>query len=172
MSKDKNKKEITLMTLLANEATADSRRLLKKYGNIQASNHTDLEQKLAQLYFQMDDKIALEKELAEIHPHKNWLLKYIQPKVEIKPEDVKTEPNEIEKKSNFSNCSCSGKCPCNGSQNRCKCGSSAFDAQEKTASTVLRDKNNPAESPAGLIALVAVVGFTFYAFYALNKTLK
>ena len=92
------RKDISLMTLLANEATSDARKLLKKYGNQDAADYNDLEVKLANLYFQSNDKLGLEKEMAEIHPHKKWLLKYIQPVV--KKEEVKVEVKPEEKKSN------------------------------------------------------------------------
>jgi hypothetical protein len=69
------KQEITLMTLLANEATKDSADILKKYNKPKPQNHADLEVKLAELYFEQDDKIQIEKELANIHPHKNWIVK-------------------------------------------------------------------------------------------------
>lgn len=78
-----DRRDITLMTILANEATADSRKLLKKYNRPDAKNHTDLEQKLAELYFNTPDKVQLEKEMAAIHPHRKWLQKYIEPKVEV-----------------------------------------------------------------------------------------
>jgi hypothetical protein len=69
------KKDITLMTLLAYESTPDARRLLKKYGYPDAKSYGDLEIKLAELYYAIPDKLSFEKELAEIHPHKNWILR-------------------------------------------------------------------------------------------------
>ena len=78
----KGGQEITLMTVLANEATGPSRKLLKQYGQPDAKNYQDLEIKLAQLYFNTKDKVELEKQLAEIHPHKNWILKNVQPVIE------------------------------------------------------------------------------------------
>jgi len=78
----KGGQEITLMTVLANEATGPARKLLKKYGQPDAKNYQDLEIKLAQLYFNTKDKVELEKQLAAIHPHKNWILKNVQPVIE------------------------------------------------------------------------------------------
>jgi len=99
MSKQRQpkKKEITLMTVLAYESTSDAQKLLKKYGREPAKGYADLEIKLANLYFDTPDKIQLEKELAEIHPHKKWLLDNTQPIV--KQEVVVTEkPNENNQK--------------------------------------------------------------------------
>jgi hypothetical protein len=103
------KKEITLKTMLAKEATSDSRKLLKKHGLQDANDHDDLETKLARLYLDSSNKISLEKEMAQIHPHKKWLEKYIEPKIEIQEKiiEIKAEP---EKKSNADgdvNCKCS-----------------------------------------------------------------
>jgi|TARA_R110000744_G_scaffold232318_1_gene350376 hypothetical protein len=72
---NKKKQDITLMTILANEATKESDELLKSYNKPKATGHTDLEDKLAQLYFELDDKLSLEKKMAEIHPHKNWIVR-------------------------------------------------------------------------------------------------
>jgi hypothetical protein len=100
-TKDKLKKggqEITLMTILANEATGPSRKILKEYGQPDAKNYQDLEIKLAELYFNTKDKVVLEKKLAEIHPHKNWILKNVQPVIEEISKQVQVE----EVKSNAS----------------------------------------------------------------------
>ena len=92
--------DITLMTLLANEATDGSRKLLKKYGESDATNYKDLEVKLAELYFKTPDKVKLEKELAELHPHKKWILKNTEPEVKV------TETVIEEKKSNLDDNDC------------------------------------------------------------------
>lgn len=95
MRKRATKKEITLMTLLANEATNESRELLKRYKQPDAVNCADLELKLANLYTTTSDKFALEKEMAQIHPHKNWLLKRLG-------EDKKEQPIEAKEMENVS----------------------------------------------------------------------
>ena len=94
------KKDITLMTVLAYESTADAQKLLKKYGREPAKGYTDLEVKLANLYFDTPDKVQLEKELAEIHPHKKWLLDNITPLVTIEKQEISIEakPNEQSQK--------------------------------------------------------------------------
>lgn len=79
------KQEINLLTLLANEATGPARKLLLKYGYPDASDHKDLEQKLANLYFgSPDKKIEIEKAMAYIHPHRLWLEKYMKAPKSIK----------------------------------------------------------------------------------------
>lgn len=82
------KQEITLMTVLANEAAKESANVLAKYNKPKAKNHEDLEVKLAELYFEQPDKISIEKELAEIHPHKKWLVKSLNL---VKKDEVKCE---------------------------------------------------------------------------------
>lgn len=81
MKSKSNKADITIMTLLAHEATSDARKLLKSYGVPDAKSYNDLEIKLSELYVKTPDKIAFEKKLADIHPHKKFILKYNQPKV-------------------------------------------------------------------------------------------
>lgn len=96
------KREITLMTLLAYDATASARELLKKHNVPDATNVADLEKKLSDLYLSSSDKIALEKELANLHPHKNWLIQTLdliekskQPEQEQSPEDIPA-PTKVE----------------------------------------------------------------------------
>ena len=112
------KPDITLMTLLAYEATSDARNLLKKYGFKDAKGYADLEQRLSELYVGTADKIQLEKDLANIHPHKKWFLKTIQP-VEVK---VETTVVPEEKSSNADGCDCKEckahkSCPCTMNRN-------------------------------------------------------
>jgi hypothetical protein len=67
-----------------------------------------LEIKLAKLYFDTPDKLAIEKDFAEIHPHKNWILK--RTKVEEVEKPIVVEEPQI--KSNADGgckCCCSGR---------------------------------------------------------------
>jgi hypothetical protein len=119
MANQKSKK-ITIMGLLAECSTDQARNLLKKYGMPPAKNKAELELALANLYKTADDKKQLEKDFAEIHPHKNFMKKYLAPnmpqKKEIKVEEIKVvetkaEPTKeiiaTEIKSNANgNCSC------------------------------------------------------------------
>ena len=118
--KDKLKKggqEITLMTVLANEATGSSRKILKEYGMPDAKNYQDLEIKLAELYFNTKDKVALERKLAEIHPHKEFMKKYLlptpPPKAELVVEEITetTSTPEITKMPELVS-NCNGSCDC------------------------------------------------------------
>lgn len=128
-------KKITIMGLLAECSTNDARNLLKKYGMPPAKNKAELELALANLYKNCDDKKQLEKDFAEIHPHKDFMKKYLTPKEPIKSElvieDIKTEevkmpletaiqpnlPIMPEQQSN-----------CNGS---CACGCSSFSGVDQ-----------------------------------------
>lgn len=99
MSAKKSKPEITLMTLLAYEATDDAQKLLKKYTNQSAKNFADLEVKLGELYVKAEDKLKLEKEMARIHPHKKWIFERSEPvvTVEAKKTEVIATPIKEEK---------------------------------------------------------------------------
>lgn len=156
-TKDKLKKggqEITLMTILANEATGPSRKILKEYGQPDAKNYQDLEIKLAELYFNTKDKVVLEKKLAEIHPHKNWILKNVQPVIEETSKQVQVE----EVKSNAT-----GDCMCPQCQRQPYTDKTFFSAEGPTTQKV---------GVEGLIVpmmLFAMIGVTF-VFIA--KTIK
>jgi hypothetical protein len=116
-----------LLSLLANESTEKSRGLLKKYNQPDAKNHMDLELKLANLYKTSADKKLMDKEFCEIHPHKDFILKYTvkvpeQLTVESKNEIGMTEDSvkDILKKyiaetGDFSNCAGNNNCGCNKS---------------------------------------------------------
>lgn len=99
MSEKKSKPEITLMTLLAYEATDDAQKLLKKYTNQTAKNFADLEVKLGELYVKAEDKLKLEKEMARIHPHKKWIFERSEPvvTVEAKKTEIIATPIKEEK---------------------------------------------------------------------------
>lgn len=98
--KQKPKPKVDLMELLAYNATASARKLLLKYGQPDAKNYGDLQSKLNNLYKSETDKIAIEKDLAEIHPHRDFILKYLAPPVETKiilPEPISAASGEEEK---------------------------------------------------------------------------
>ena len=78
------KARVTLLGVIANGSTPQARELLVSKGYPDAENYTDLEYKLTKLYKQTEDKVALEKELANIHPHKDFIAKYIE--VDTTPE--------------------------------------------------------------------------------------
>ncbi len=78
-SKKKPKPTVPLLELLACNATKGAREILKKHGASDATGYEDLQSKLADLYKKVEDKVELEKEFAEIHPHKEFILKYLSP---------------------------------------------------------------------------------------------
>lgn len=160
---DKFKKNISIMTVLANCKTGDSRRLLEEYKIPKAINHEDLEYKLAKLYKESDDKTALEKKIAELHPHKDFILKYCAPKVveekqpiveeKKQPIDlqndtvVKAEKIIVEPSSNFSSaCGCSS------------CQQSSFDgAKAPQVQTPSKSMDNDKIVILGMFGLVTMI---------------
>lgn len=162
---DKRREKIDgLLSLLAVEATKESRDLLKKHGKPDARNHKDLESKLAELFQTCDDKKAVEKEFSEIHPHRKFILRYVE-----KPEPVETSkvdapngvtmtPDSIKEilreyissnSDNFSNCA--------GNPN-CNCGSSSF-----TGGQMAPAKINDTVMLMGVLGVVAIVGLLVYS---------
>lgn len=151
-----------LLSLLANESTNKSRGLLKKYNQPDAKNHTDLELKLANLYKTSADKKLMDKEFCEIHPHRDFILKYTikEPEdliVESKHEIGLTEDSvkDILKKyigetSEFSNC--------NGNPN-CVCNKSSFSGYSESFGQPQQSVNNNTVTVAlSVIGIVAILG--------------
>ena len=110
-------RSITIMGLLAECSTNDAKVLLKKYGISEAKNNQDLEFKLAKLYKNCSDKKQLEKDFAEIHPHKDFMKKYLlltpPPKTEVvveKVTEIASVPEIIKTPEIVSNCD--GGCSC------------------------------------------------------------
>jgi len=118
------KARVTLLGVIANGSTREARNLLKKYNQQDAKDYTDLEYKLTKLYRTTDDKIQFEKDLAEIHPHKDFIKKYCVLPIETEitvsvpcrcgsencPSTIGgTCPKSVvENKSNAGGCSCCG----------------------------------------------------------------
>jgi hypothetical protein len=163
---DKRREKIDgLLSLLSVEATKESRDLLKKHGRPDAKNYKDLETKLAELFYACDDKKALEKELCEIHPHRNFILRYVEKpapketKIEA-PNGVAMTPDSIKEilreyissnSENFSNCA--------GNPN-CNCGSSSFTGGQATAAP---SQINNTHMLMGVLGVVAIVGLLVYS---------
>lgn len=138
-------KKITIMGLLADCSTNEARQLLSKYGMPPVKNKAELELALANLYKTCDDKKQLERDFANIHPHKEFMKKYLVPSPtpkelvveEIKVEEVKKEtetPTPIVPEI------VSG---CNGNQS-CNCGCSNFsgvDGQKSNETNITTDKD-------------------------------
>jgi len=75
-TKEKQKR-VTLLGVIANGSTDKARKLVRKYGYPDATDYDDLEFKLTQIYHGTEDKLKLEKDLANIHPHKDFIVKYV-----------------------------------------------------------------------------------------------
>jgi hypothetical protein len=157
------KKEITLMTLIANEATADARKLLKKYNKADAKDCADLEMKLAQLYFATSDKIEIEKDLAAIHPHKNWILKRTKVEEVEKPIEIPQTTSNAEGECCNPNCPVHGKCTGYSNADAAKTTPIPLNQDNRDVTSVTEDyRMNPYHTIVPIIGLVAVVGFITY----------
>lgn len=180
----KKGQEISLITLLANTRTAQTRKLLEKHGKGDATCFEDLELKLAELYRDADDKIQLEKELAEMHPHRSFILKNLAPVPTPDPitkeisnadgvEETPTTPQEAESKNKsfidgptpaYSNCAGNSNCQCNSSySNACGCGGSGFDGNESVKTPGQPLKISETALVLGVLGLVAITGMVIYA---------
>lgn len=86
----KKPNKVTIMSVLANGNTGGACGILQEYGYPKPKNHADLEFKLAQLYRNSSEKRDLERKFAEVHPHKDLILKYCSPRPEF--QEKVTEP--------------------------------------------------------------------------------
>lgn len=160
----KKKKIDGLLSLLANEATADSRRLLSKYGMPDARNHKDLELKLAELYKNAGDKIQMDKEFCAIHPHKDFIIRYSEIKKEPTTVDVPnsyvvTEDRVKDMLKEYINGG--GYSNCNGNPN-CSCGKSNFAGYNESFGQPTQTSSNTATIALSVIGIVAVLGIIMH----------
>jgi aldehyde:ferredoxin oxidoreductase len=117
---------------------------LNKYGKQDAVSIPDLEKKLTDLYFSVEDKVQLEKEMAEIHPHKNWLLKT------MKPEEKEVQVVEEIKAPVFNETQTCPTCCPTCSMNR---KSNFYDEQQKPST-----KPTTYEAAIGPLAMLGLLG--------------
>ena len=81
MAKKRNPKKKqfdTLISVIANGSTDKAIELVSEKGYGKAQDMDDLQYKIGIMYVESGDKRAIEKELAQIHPHKDFILKYIE----------------------------------------------------------------------------------------------
>jgi len=169
-----SKNEITLMTLLANESATESRKLLKKYNKPDAKDCADLEVKLAQLYFDTPDKLAIEKELAAIHPHKDWLLKRTKVEEVEKPVviEVDQKTSNADGGCNNPNCPVHGQCvPVSNYDGIPSNPTWQTDEQKMTISerADIYNREHPYQMFIPIIGFVTIIGFMTYLLKS-NKT--
>lgn len=171
MKNKKDKLEISLLTLLAHESTSGARKVLQKYGKKDAQNYTDLEKKLAELYFNSPDKkLDIEKDLAEIHPHKKWLEKTLklvpQQKIEEKKEQVKE--TEIPKEQNTNT-----KCTCKHCQHSELLNELKHSSIEGELSELKKDKDSTSnQKEFDKTHLIVVGAISIFAIFALSMHYK
>jgi hypothetical protein len=156
--KNGNKKEYkTLLSALAFGSTDEAQKILVDNGMRESDSYEELEYNLAKLYSNATDKIKIEKQFAEIHPHSKFILKYLSPKVEpdtkeVRKEDLQTmetettPPTIVEMSSNASGNSCS-----------CGCGCSSAEG------TVAIQQNKIDYNALALVSIVAIVGIVMIA---------
>ena len=160
------KQKVSLLGVISNGSTGKARQLLKSYNEPDAKSHEDLHFKLSNLYRTTTDKLKLEKELAEIHPHKEFILKYCTPE---KQADVEIDPKEVEAKTKViatGGCSCgnpncqnskflnSGGCSNFSSQSSCACGcSSGIDGN----TSISKEPKNAANNDLMILGIIGII---------------
>jgi hypothetical protein len=150
MAKSKKKEYKSLLSLLATSSPEEAVTLIIKEGGEKPRNTGEIEFKLAKVYAASTRKPELEKKFAEMHPHKNFILKYLTPK---------EEPKEVVKEVIVSDNTipADGRCGCN----RCKCGCQNYsnaDGSQDNKPT----KDNTTVIVLGLVSIVAIVSMFSY----------
>lgn len=173
-NRTKNNKQIqykTLLSVLANGSELESRDLLKKYSGQDAQNTQDLEVKLARVYALSTDKREIEKHFALIHPHKEFILKYIKPQEELQPlkadDSITPETELVEAKKvthtvlhdGYSN---ANGLDCDKSSNACGCSSSFNGYSNMSGDSQTLTTNNHGIMVVGIVSIVALVGMVLY----------
>jgi hypothetical protein len=162
---------ISITELIALNSTGNARKMLKKYGKEDATGPEDLMIKITELYRDAPDKKEIEKQIAEMHPHKDFILKYCvaEPKAP-KPEEIKVEPviptkNMTVIHDGYSNCD-GGACQCkNKFSNACGC------SQFSGFSGSMKQENEQQAQKTSDLAIVATVVLGVLAFgYMVHKS--
>ncbi len=163
----------SLISVLANGSTADARALLVKNTGQDAKNRKDLANKLALMYMKSHDKIDVEKAFAQMHPHKDFLMKYLTPKEGEKlkvteltpapdpltpaPANTSTPVNTVMVDANKSNFSGSNDCPC-----RCPYCMGQYSNASGGSMPAQAQSNSTAIIVVGIVGLVALAGMVMY----------
>lgn len=149
------KKGQVLMRTIAMGSTDEARKLLINKNVEPAKNIPDLEYKLALLYQSTPNKKDIELELANIHPHKDFILKYLSPKELDKEVPMNTEAEnkivEMATDSKTSNCEGNTNCSCNKSNmngNYSNVGGDTKNSQINHNQTII----------LGFVSIVAIFG--------------
>lgn len=165
---NKQKKYKTLLSVLANGSTDEARALLIKNSGEDAKNEQDLETKLARMYANSSSKIDIEKQFAEIHPHKEFILKYVKPKEELQQLKPLDAPVVLDEKivdsgkmviahDGYSNAN--GECGC---QNTCPCMANKFSNATGESQVANNGSVNQTALVLGLVSVVAIFGMVLY----------
>lgn len=170
MAKKTNKKKQykTLLSVLANGSTDEARALLIKNSGEDAKNEQDLENKLARMYASSSSKIDIEKQFAEIHPHKDFILKYVKPKEElqhIKPIETPVVAEEkivdagkmVIAHDGFSSADGDNNCPA-----ICPCMANKYSNATGDSQGANNGGVNQTALVLGLVSVVAIFGMVLY----------
>lgn len=164
---EKQRQGATLLSALANGSTDQARDIIKNRLGTDAKDSKDLQLKLAQLYSTTTDKVELEKEFANIHPHKDFILKYftpvktevIAPNNEVKALRISNEQiKEIEKEA---------KSNCNGDEKCVECAEKSYNASGNEVSSL-----NVLNPNIVVVGVIGVVGLIALGMIVISKQQK
>lgn len=151
-----------MLSLLANASTSDARRLLIQQTGEDARNKQELVQKLAQMYASSTNKLDLERQMADIHPHKDFLMKYVavsnnNPPVTVTTTETNPNPVDVATEktvfiSNADGCQC----------NCCRAGTQETKSNASGEVTVAPPPRDNTALIVGMVSIVAIFGLVVY----------
>lgn len=169
-AREKRRQFLNIITLCCANNRDGALKLLKDCTGEKASNQSDLEYKLSLAYKNAEDKVAIEKKLSELHPHKDFILRYNKPiEVDIVPNTLIDEPitkepsnidaikktiEEVEKVTNLESNS-----NCNGNPN-CSCNSNNNQSNFSSANGLDQNTNNKSNNTDHTQLIIAIIGIS------------
>jgi hypothetical protein len=162
----KRKHFLNIISLCCSNDVPSASKLLQDLTGEKAKNQKDLETKIAIAYRNSDDKIAIEKVLASMHPDKDFILKYNNTKLAPTDSVQNTESlNETSKEvakitnqENISNYCGNPNCRCN-----CNRESYAIGNNEQN-STQQQTKSDHTQLIIAVFGITAIFGMALIIY--------
>ena len=161
---NKQKEYRSLLYIIANSCPSGCIEILKKYNGEKCTskNPKEIEMKLARMYALSASKIDIEKDFANIHPHKNFILKNAEtPKSKesdliVSKDDGVINPIIVEK------------APQNEDMKSCTCCKNTYSSADGTLTTNenVAKSNLELNIPIIALSIVGIIALTGMILYA------
>ncbi len=143
-----------LLKTITHGSTNEAIKLIKDKTGQDVKGYDDLEYKLAELYIKTPDKKELDKVLAELHPHKDFILKNLAPKKEEDKQIKESEEKHIEEVKKVSSAD----------------GFESLSSAAGEPTTINKDHTGLIMGIVGVIGVIGVIGIIgLFAYKTINK---